>query len=750
MLSKIGSLLSKASTITLFMGVIFSIIFWQVSYKEQQNREKIRFDALAQEIKSTIISRMQAYQQILQDGEGMFYASDSVERKEWEEYVKQIKLGSVFKGIHGLSYVKVVRKNEKDSFVGHIRKEIKNFQIKPDGDRDVYAVVTYIAPSNEKNLKVLGLDNYAESIRREGIDRAIKSGEVALSGKVQIIQNETEKSENGFLMIAPIYKKGYELKSESDRYSAIDGFVTSAFRTKELLEDVLGSRYDGMLSFELYDTVSTGRANLLYGDDYDTSYLPSFFVEEQIEIGGRLWTLRFKPLPSFFVELDHNSPNYIFAGCLLLSLLIFTLVLQMEHTRQKASNIAAEMSNELLLEEQALKKALEFQKVLFENNAVAFILMSPQRIIEKVNNEFCNLLGYEQEELVGQSPKMIHISDSSFLGWAPVFEEVKADKEVANIEYPLKRKNGEIIWCDFYGTTITFDNDTKGVLWSILNITKQKQLQKELEESNKEIKHMNEHLLDLVSKETARRAEKEQMLVQQSKMAMMGEMIGAIAHQWRQPLNSLAINIQDVVMAKQFEELTKEYLNAFKNDSMKIIQTMSKTIDDFRNFFSPDKQKESFSVEGAVKETLRILKAQLDSYEITAKFEYTDENYFVGYKNELKQVLLNLIANAKDAILFSGSEHKLISISVIANTKEIIIMIEDTGGGIDENIINRIFEPYFTTKEQGLGTGIGLYMSREIIQRHMHGKLEASNVEFGALFVITLPIIDSEDRSKES
>jgi len=267
------------------------------------------------------------------------------------------------------------------------------------------------------------------------------------------------------------------------------------------------------------------------------------------------------------------------------------------------------------------------------------------------------------------------------------------------------------------------------------------QLFEKMTQNANALSQLNKSLEDMVAEETKKRLEAEKSLLNQSKMAMMGEMIGAIAHQWRQPLNSLGLSIQDVVEAKKFNELDAEYLEKFKTNSMAIIKQMSETIEDFRNFFKPSKEKSTFCVEEAIENTLSIVSAQFKNNFIDINFLQTDKHYFHGYKSEFEQVALNILSNAKDAILDSdNSKNGKVNISVKNIEGGIAIEFYNNGKAIPKDLLDRIFEPYFTTKEQGKGTGIGLHMSREIIERHLNGKISAKNTEDGVCFTVVLPI----------
>ena len=255
------------------------------------------------------------------------------------------------------------------------------------------------------------------------------------------------------------------------------------------------------------------------------------------------------------------------------------------------------------------------------------------------------------------------------------------------------------------------------------------------------------------------RQESERILVHQSRLAAMGEMIGAIAHQWRQPLNAVNAIIQDLKDAYEYGVLDRNYLDRSVKNSMQQIQFMSKTIDDFRNFFRPDKTKKTFDAKQAAGEVLAMVSSQLTtlgiSYRITCHVhnrtfeDFTSpvvpcgEMAILGFENEMKQVFLNLVNNAKDAIL-DCREHGLMGPGVKGLItfdfehpgERVVIKVTDNGGGIPADIRTRIFEPYFSTKEPGRGTGIGLYMSKVIIENNMGGLLTARNVDGGAEFRI--------------
>ncbi len=240
---------------------------------------------------------------------------------------------------------------------------------------------------------------------------------------------------------------------------------------------------------------------------------------------------------------------------------------------------------------------------------------------------------------------------------------------------------------------------------------------------------------------------KDKIMFHQSKMAAMGEMLGNIAHQWRQPLSIISTSASGIKLEKEYgllsDEKQIEYLDIILNQT----RMLSQTIDDFRDFFNPNKNMHEFNLEDVVTKTISFLEGSLKTKEINIIVDI-DKIKTIGLDSELTHSLINIINNSKDAHMLTNNDNKYIFIDVHKNKGKIDISIKDNAGGIDKNIINRIFEPYFTTKHQSQGTGIGLYMTQEMIVNHMNGTISVHNVEFtyndinckGVEFMITLPL----------
>jgi PAS domain S-box-containing protein len=392
--------------------------------------------------------------------------------------------------------------------------------------------------------------------------------------------------------------------------------------------------------------------------------------------------------------------------------------------------------NERKMTEQSLKDERNFVDTVFDTACVVMTVIDRNGSVMRFNKYAEEFTGYTLFEIQEPMFWKNFLKPEQRAGVDELFENAKQGKIKNRYENYWISRNGEAKLFDWSNSII---NDAKGQMTHLvaigIDITKQK-------EDEQSLKELNETLEQKVQVKIDELLENEKLLIQQSKMAMMGEMIGAIAHQWRQPLNSLGLTIQDIVYAYKYGELDEAYLEKFKNEAMNTVQQMSRTIEDFRNFFSPNKKAEQFFVEDAIAETLKILESQLRVHSVAVLFDQntTTKHSYVCFKNELQQVLLNILANAKDALLEKEQKDAFVKIDINGTDDALVITIEDSAGGIPEDIIDKVFDSHFTTKDESKGTGIGLYMSKEIVEGHLNGNLSVTNSANGAVFMIRLPL----------
>jgi signal transduction histidine kinase len=267
---------------------------------------------------------------------------------------------------------------------------------------------------------------------------------------------------------------------------------------------------------------------------------------------------------------------------------------------------------------------------------------------------------------------------------------------------------------------------------------------KENKKKSQEIIEFNKTLQKRIKKELEINNKQYQQIMHQSKLAQMGEMISMIAHQWRQPLTAISASSNDLILKIMLDNYDKNYFNDKLEKVTDLSQHLSKTIDDFRGFYKEDKEAIEILYSTIVKGALDIVSISIENKNIKLTTDFNCKKKISTYPNELRQVVLNLIKNAEDILLDNNISNPYINIKTYDDDKYSYLEVSDNGGGIPSNIINKIFEPYFSTKKEKDGTGLGLYMSKTIIEEHCDGKLTVSNSADGAVFCIKIPVVKGD------
>ena len=370
-------------------------------------------------------------------------------------------------------------------------------------------------------------------------------------------------------------------------------------------------------------------------------------------------------------------------------------------------------------------------KAIVQNAPIGIIRAGMNGNIQDANPTLLRLLGFALEELVGTP--LFQFTHPDFTRRDLTLRQAFMAGEVDDLQTETcwLRKDGNAIWVSLSVRPVRDDKGRPEFLFAMVEDIS------EWVRSEKALADLNTHLNQRVAEEVEKNRRLDQVLIAQGRQAAMGEMIGHIAHQWRQPLGALGLVISNIRDAHRLGRLTPEFMEQSREDSQRLIQKMSSTINDFMNFFRQNKNESCFSVLDQVHQALALVDASFKHSRITvqvagAPFEV------LGSANEFSQVLLNLLSNAKDAILDSKAEGGSVSIQLEQAGTEGVVRIVDNGGGIPPAILDRIFDPYFSTKE--LGTGIGLYMSKMIIVRSLKGRIEARNIDGGAEISIHLPL----------
>ncbi|MCK5110610.1 MAG: PAS domain S-box protein [Arcobacteraceae bacterium] len=391
---------------------------------------------------------------------------------------------------------------------------------------------------------------------------------------------------------------------------------------------------------------------------------------------------------------------------------------------QRDNNLLTEVAEDIAfalynieMEENKNKNLHEIKKLqqVLENSPVSIVITNVDGDIEYVNTCFTKTTGYSFEEVKGKNARVLksdYYTSDEYIKlwdeithkhiWSGIFKNVKKNKEEyweSAIIAPVMNDNGDIV--NYIGIK--------------QEITEQMYLKEELKNQEK-------------------------IMLAQSRHAAMGEMISMIAHQWRQPIAIIAMEANNIMADIDLDTVDIEDFEKRAKGIVDQTQHLSHTIDDFRDFFKPDKEKEKTNPKKVVEDTLSVIGKSLENSNIEIiKHIECDCEIFI-HSRELLQALLNIIKNAKEALVDNDIKNKKIFITIQKNKEDITIKVCDNAGGIKDEIIDKIFNPYFSTKDEKNGIGLGLYMSKIIIQKHLNGSLAVQNKDDGVCFSIKLPL----------
>lgn len=358
-------------------------------------------------------------------------------------------------------------------------------------------------------------------------------------------------------------------------------------------------------------------------------------------------------------------------------------------------------------------------EVVFDSLSFGVFITDKDGYFVQTNEAFCKIVGYFEEELIGRRFEILFPKESKGFALGLYHDLTGGDAPTSTMPsgLELEGKFGQKISVYASFARIHDENDKLLIVTSMNDVTKELELK---------AKH------DL----------QESIMIQQSKMAEMGDMLGAIIHQWRQPLNAINLIAQNIALDVTLGELTPQSANEAERNITSTVKFMSETMESFRTFFKAQKEKCEFDVENALQAVIPLLGNQLDHTGIALKItaQYEGSLTSMGFENEFKQVVLNILNNAKDVIVSKKIKNGSLHIALTKKGDNCVLVINDNGGGIPEHLLpDKLFEPYFTTKGDG-GTGIGLSLAKTIIEKHFMGKLSAHNENGGAAFVIEIPL----------
>ncbi|ATE59343.1 CHASE domain-containing protein [Thauera sinica] len=451
--------------LTLGLSTLLTLILWQYSEHHLLQRARDRFDYRADKERSMLISRLQAYEQVLRGGAALFAASDSVTRTEWRAYIDQLQLDTSLPGILGTGFALVV---PRDTLAEHERAiraaGFADYTVQPAGERDAYTSIIYLEPFSGRNLRAFGYDMYSEPIRREAMERARDTGRLALSGKVTLVQETDTDVQPGFLMYMPVYRADTGHGNAKARRAALAGYVYSPFRAHDLMRSLFDSSNED-IEIELFD-LAPAPDNLLYASP-GAGRAALHGRDLELVFGGRPWIARFKSSSMFEDSTSSNEPLLILLGGSAFSLLLFAVMLKGARHRRRMQAAAVELA----------QSRDRFQTLVENVPGTVFRTEAapPWRALH-VSRDIEGLTGEPPESFLSGSVAyrtFIHPDDTPAVRDA--IARAVAERGTYNLEYRIRARDGQIRWASERGRA-TCDGDGR-VLWIdgvILDVTDRK------------------------------------------------------------------------------------------------------------------------------------------------------------------------------------------------------------------------------------------------------------------------------------
>ena len=349
--------------------------------------------------------------------------------------------------------------------------------------------------------------------------------------------------------------------------------------------------------------------------------------------------------------------------------------------------------------------------------------------ITYVSRRFCDISGYKKEELLGKNHKILRHKDMPKDIFKDMWQTISSHKTwIGDIKN--RKKDGSFYWVKANISPLYHNDKHIGYVAIRYDISDKKKLN----ELNLSLQQKIDHEIDKSRK-------KDQQMLEQSRLAQMGEMISMIAHQWRQPLTAISSASAAISLKAKRNKLSPDLAVELSSKISQYSQHLSATIDDFREFFKSNKIKKETNFNNILNSVINIVNESIINKDIELIKEINCQRTFISYENELKQVILNLVKNAEDILLENDIKNPYIKIKAYNQDDKFILEISDNAGGVPEDIIDKIFDPYFSTKTKKDGTGLGLYMSKMIVEDHCEGELSVCNDANGAVFKIVIKSI---------
>ncbi|PIQ99570.1 MAG: hypothetical protein COV66_10465 [Nitrospinae bacterium CG11_big_fil_rev_8_21_14_0_20_45_15] len=710
----------KLAWFILILDLILTVVFWNSVNNAIYHEAETRFSFRVDSIRSAIKDRMMTYEQVLRSGVGLFKASDKVLRSEWEIFVNDLMIEKRYPGIQGIGFSLKIDPKDKEEHVLAIRQEgFPDYNIKPEGEREEYTSIIYLEPFTIRNRQAFGYDMFSESVRRKAMQTARDTGDTAISGKVTLVQEIDDDVQSGFLVYLPLYKKNMPLDTIEERRRALQGYVYSPFRAKNLMRGILGPKAEDV-NFELYDGDKMEESTLMYNtrESIDIKvdlqdYSPLFEKTLSLNLYGHRWSLRFTSRPAFETTINTHQSNFVLILGGIFSLLCFAVIHGAFTTRREAIQTAKALFDKLKKTEERLSFALDGTNGGFWdwNIKKKEIFFSPQ---------WSTVLGFEPND---SSPnarsweELVHPDDTPSLNKLHT-EHLKGETPFYEIEYRIRTKSGNYVWVQDRGKVVARNEDGEPVRVYGLqtNISKRKQVEDKIKIAQKQV-------------------------LASHKLAAIGELSAGVCHEVLNPVNIISVLAQMLQRKNKQDPQIQQFCFKIDNEIERIKKIMGGLLEFSRK---GNAKLEKGTLREEIEKVLSIVEEEFKLDNIIIVRDWCGKKVKINYDSDrMRQVYLNLLNNSKYAMPNGGTITVGCS-TITKHGKEEYhqFKFSDSGTGMSDEVELKAFDPFFTTKPQGEGTGMGLSVVHGIIEEHGGEIFLTSTKGEGTTILINLPVAD--------
>ncbi len=682
----------------LAISLAVTAIAWYLSSQYIRDRASDRFLFRVSEMEVSIEQRMLEYEQVLRGGVGLMEASNNVSRAEWRTYFENSRFQEYYPGIQGVGFSRVVKADEKDALVESIRAEgFPEFDIRPDGERDVYTAIVYLEPFDWRNQRAFGFDMYSEATRRAAMDAAVASGEPTISGVVKLVQETEDDVQQGFLLYLPVFENGETVEEEGQQLASVVGFVYAPFRTRDLMVGIRKSNLPD-IDFKIYDGESESTANLLY-----SSHLPmlrpasegnaDFVLTKQLHLRGRDWTIHFESQPDFISGGESAiSLAVAFIG-LLVDVLLFLVIGSIGRQQRQAERIAEQMTSEF-------RKAQKQFQAVCDTAHDPIVLLDESRQVVYGNPATMDAFGFSEDEVVGTS--------ASRLFERSLRTEESASSSITDDELLCIRKDGTTFPARI---SISYWHDGEQQLAAIIvrDVTEQRRVDALIRQQIAELSRSNRDL---------------------------DAFAYVASHDLRSPLRNIK-HLADWVTEDTGDQLpveSAEHLKTLKQ----CIDRMEQLLDDLLQYSRAGRVHDRLTQVNTNDLVTRIfaMLAKPDAMQVCIDGELPT---FLTLKAPLETCLRNLINNA---IKHHDRADGRVCVSAIDDGELIQFIVEDDGPGIASRFQKKVFEIFRTVAPNSdwkNSSGMGLSIIKKTVETY-GGKIELqSELGQGTRFILHWP-----------